>query len=247
MSSEPVTVIIGATGGIGSATARLLAARGHRLVLVARREEPLRQLAAELGATAMPTDALDTAAVDATFSQALSELGQIDGVLHAVGSILLKPLHRTSDDDLASTLDINLTSAFRVARAATRAMMKTGGSVVLMSTGAAAIGLANHEAIAAAKAGVEGLVRSAAATYAGRGLRFNAIAPGLVETPLSERLFRSEAAVQASLAMHPLRRLGRPSDVAALAAFLLDPSNDWITGQTLTVDGGLSRLKGPGG
>lgn len=247
MSSEPVTIIVGATGGIGGATARLLAGRGHRLVLASRRPEPLLALASELNAIAVTTDALDTAAVDALFRDALGTYGRVDGVLHAVGSILLKPLHRTTDDDLATTLDLNLTSAFRVARGATRAMMKTGGSVVLMSTGAAAIGLANHEAIAAAKAGVEGLVRSAAATYAGRGVRFNAIAPGLVETPLSERLFRSEAAVQASLAMHPLRRLGKPDDIASLAAFLLDPANDWITGQTLTVDGGLSRLKGPGG
>lgn len=247
MSELPVYVIVGATGGIGGATARLLAGRGARLVLSARTEEPLNDIARELDALAVPADVTSTDQVDALFKAALDAHGRIDGVMNSVGSILLKPLHRTTDDDLDDAVLKNLGTAFRVARAASRAMMKTGGSVVLVSTGAARIGLPNHEAIAAAKSAVDGLVRAAAATYAGRGIRFNAIAPGLVETGLSERLFRSKAAVDASLAMHPLRRLGQPGDVARMAAFLLDPNNDWITGQTLGVDGGLSGLKVPGG
>jgi 3-oxoacyl-[acyl-carrier protein] reductase len=243
MSEGPVHVIVGATGGIGEATARLLAARGDRLVLAARSPERLAALAAQLGAVAVPTDATDTAATEALFDRAVAAYGRVDGVAHAVGSILLKPLHRTTDAELDEVLDLNLRSAFRVARAAARVMQKSGGSVVLVSTGAARIGLPNHEAIAAAKAGVEGLVRSAAATYAARGLRFNAVAPGLVRTPLSERLFRTEAAIQASLALHPLRRLGEPGDVARVIAFLLEPANSWISGQTLGVDGGLAGLK----
>lgn len=245
MSAPSVHVIVGATGGIGAATARRLAARGDRLVLAARGEAALTALAAELGAIAVPTDATDSASVDALFDAAIAAHGRVDGAVNAVGSILLKPLHRTTDADFDETVALNLGTAFRVARAATRAMMKTGGSIVLVSTGAARIGLANHEAVAAAKAGVEGLVRATAATYAARGIRVNAVAPGLVETPLSARLFSSEAAIKASQALHPLRRLGRPDDVAGPIALLLDPQNDWITGQVLGVDGGLATLKGP--
>ena len=90
-------------------------------------------------------------------------------------------------------------------------------------------------------------MRSAAATYAARGLRFNVVAPGLVETPATERITASEAGRKASLSMHPLGRLGRPEDVAAIAAWLLGPDSSWVTGQVFGVDGGLSRLKARGG
>ena len=108
---------------------------------------------------------------------------------------------------------------------------------------AARVGLANHEAIAAAKAGIIGLVLSAAATYARQKIRFNAVAPGLVRTPLTKGLVSSELAEKASLAMHPLGRLGEPEDVARAIAWLLDPAQGWITAQVLGVDGGLADLK----
>jgi hypothetical protein len=118
-----------------------------------------------------------------------------------------------------------------------------GGAVVLVSSAAARIGLANHEAIAAAKAGIIGLVLSAAATYARQRIRFNAVAPGLVRTPLTRGLVSSEPAEKASVAMHPLGRLGEPEDVARAICFLLDPAQGWITGQVLGVDGGLADVK----
>jgi NAD(P)-dependent dehydrogenase (short-subunit alcohol dehydrogenase family) len=124
--------------------------------------------------------------------------------------------------------------------------MSQGGSVVLSSSVAARTGLANHEGIAAAKAGVTGLALAAAATYATRGLRFNVVAPGLVRTPLTSRLTSSEAALKASTAMHPLGRIGEPSDLASAYAFLLDPRHTWITGQVFGVDGGLSTVRGRG-
>lgn len=114
---------------------------------------------------------------------------------------------------------------------------------MLVSSAAARIGFANHEAIAAAKAGVIGLTLSAAATYASRGLRFNAVAPGLVRTPMTERITANESAAEASIAMHALGRLGEPADVAGLIAWLLDPRNSWITGQVFGVDGGLASLR----
>jgi NAD(P)-dependent dehydrogenase (short-subunit alcohol dehydrogenase family) len=121
--------------------------------------------------------------------------------------------------------------------------MGKGGSVVLVSSAAARLGLANHEAIAAAKAGVIGLTLSAAATYAARGLRVNAVAPGLVRTPLTARITGSEAALKASTALHALGRIGEPEDVASAIAWLLDPAQSWVTGQVLGVDGGLATLR----
>jgi NAD(P)-dependent dehydrogenase (short-subunit alcohol dehydrogenase family) len=118
--------------------------------------------------------------------------------------------------------------------------------VVLFSSGAAEVGLPNHEAIAASKAAVEGLTRSAAATYAARGLRINAIAPGLVRTNLASKLTSSPQALQASTALHAAGRIGEPDEVARMAAFVLDPSNSWITGSVLRVDGGLSRVRARG-
>jgi NAD(P)-dependent dehydrogenase (short-subunit alcohol dehydrogenase family) len=121
--------------------------------------------------------------------------------------------------------------------------MNKGGSVVLVSSAAAMEGLANHETIAAAKAGILGLTLSAAATYAPMNLRVNAVAPGLTETPLTAALTGNETSRKFSEAMHALGRLGKPEDVARAIVFLLDPVNSWITGQVLAVDGGLSRVR----
>lgn len=113
----------------------------------------------------------------------------------------------------------------------------------MVSSAAARIGLANHEAVAAAKAGVVGLARSAAATYASRGVRVNVVSPGLVRTPLAERIVSNDAALRASQAMHALGRIGEPDDVARVLEFLLDPAQSWITGQDYGVDGGLGTLR----
>jgi NAD(P)-dependent dehydrogenase (short-subunit alcohol dehydrogenase family) len=188
-------------------------------------------------------DATDIKAVAAAIDRSVAEFIRIDGIANCVGSLLLKPAHITTDEEWDDTIAINLRSAFAAVRAGARAMREEGGSVVLVSSAAAEIGLANHEAIAAAKAGVVGLMRSAAASYAPRGIRVNAVAPGLVRTPLTERLTSSDSAEQASLAMHALGRLGEPKDVAAMIAFLLDPANNWITGQVLGVDGGLGSVR----
>ena len=150
----------------------------------------------------------------------------------------------TTAQDFDDTIALNLRTAFALTRAAGRHMKSTGGSVVLMSSCAATMGLPHHEAIAAAKAGVEGLMRAAAATYAGAGIRFNAVAPGLVATPMARRITDNEGALKASVAMHPLGRIGQPEEVARAIAFLLSADNSWITGQVLGVDGGLATLRG---
>lgn len=151
---------------------------------------------------------------------------------------------KESVEELRDVLDTNLVSAFAAARAGVRGMEEgDGGSIVLFSTAAVRSGIPNHEAIAAAKGGVEGLTRAVAATYAPAGIRCNAVAPGLTRTPGAERIFGSETAREASRAMHPLGRLGEPEDIASAVLWLLHPDQSWVTGQVLGVDGGLGTLR----
>jgi NAD(P)-dependent dehydrogenase (short-subunit alcohol dehydrogenase family) len=223
-------LVVAASSGMGRAIVERLLAAGHEVVTTARD-----------GSKIKPDHMLDAAdfdAVDAVFGKA----GALDGVVNFPGHLLLKAAHMTSREQYQAVVDASLTTAFAVTRAAGK-HMKTGGSVVLISSAAALAGFANHEAIAAAKSGVIGLALSAAATYAASNLRFNAVAPGLVETPMTEFLTASEPTRKVSEGMHALGRIGRPADIASAVAFLLDPANDWITGQVLAVDGGLSRIR----
>ena len=236
-------IVIGGTGGIGSELCRMLQSRGEKVVAAARNEERLRTLAAETGVIPRTVEATDFESVEALIQSVVTESGEVSGVVNCVGSIILKPAHLTSSSEFHDTVAKNLTSAFAAVRSATKAMLNNGGSIVLLSTAAARIGVANHEAIAAAKGGILSLTMSAAATYASKNIRINCVAPGLTETPLSERITKVEASRKVSLAMHPLGRLGRPRDVAAMIEFLLRPENDWITGQCFGVDGGLGTLR----
>lgn len=236
-------LLIGGAGGIGAAVARRLTESGHHVVVAGRTPEPLKELAAELDADWQQVDARDFGAVERLVEQVADEHGGLHGVANLAGSMVLKPAHLTTPDEWQDIVATNLTTAFATVRAAVKIMRDGGGSIVLMSTAAARLGLPNHEAIAAAKAGVEGLARSAAATYGARGVRVNVVAPGLVRTPLSEHLTANETHAEASRAMHVLGRLGEPDDVAQAVAWLLAPATSWVTGQTVGVDGGLGTVR----
>lgn len=223
-------LIIGASSGIGYAVVEQLKKLGHEVITTARDNSKM--------TPDYVLDASDFNAVEQVFVQH----PDLSGVVNCAGSLLLKPAHLTSFEEWQTTITASLTTAFAVVRAAGKTM-KNGGSVVLIGSAAAEIGLANHEAIAAAKAGICGLALAAAASYAGVNLRFNVVEPGLTETPLSAHLIENPVMKQASVAMHPLGRLGQADEIARAIVFFLLPENSWISGQRLAVDGGLSRIK----
>lgn len=244
--SQPARVLLfGGTGGIGSEAARLLASGGHRVGLVARDEGKLGSLSGDIGAVFSQTaNACEFESVQAAVGAFVQQEGGLDAVANFVGSIILKPAHATSLEEWAQTIDQNLNSSFYIAKAALPALQKDGGGSLLFSSSAVAgHGFAAHEAIAAAKSGVEGLMRSIAASYATRNVRANCIAPGLTDTPLASGITGNDAALKASTAMHALGRIGTSGDAGRAAAFLLDPANAHITGQVLRVDGGLGGVR----
>lgn len=235
-------VVLGGTSCIGKALAQRIRAGGGNLLLTARNESSAAELAEQFSCETAVARADDSVSIDGAVQLAVERFGRIDGVVNCMGSVLLKPAHLTTDQEWHDTLSTNLASSFFLIRTAVKAMRQDGGAIVLISSAAAQIGLANHEAIAASKAGIIGLTLSAAATYAGRGIRVNAVAPGLVKSEMTRKLWETESAAAASKQMHALGRLGEPDDIARVIAWLLDSENNWITGQTISVDGGLSAV-----
>ena len=189
----PVYVILGGTGGIGSELTRTLAADGARLFIGGRDEAKLRELADETGARSISLDATRSGEVEAIFAATVEEYGRIDGAANLVGSFMLKPAHLTTDEELAQTLSLNLTTTYSTVRSSAR-HMPDGVSVVLLSSVAALVGLANHEAIAAAKGAVQTLAFASASSYAARGLRFNVATHGLTQPAMPSRVTRNDAA-----------------------------------------------------
>lgn len=242
--TTPSALIVGATGGIGSALTRRLSTAGWRLALCSRGSERLKALGDETAAHTEIVDATNLKNVESAFSAACEKIGRLDGVVNCAGSLLLKPAHITSSEEWMHTINANLTTAFNVLRSAASNMMRSGGgSIVLLSSAVAHRGMISHEAIAAAKAGVVGLALSAAATYARYNIRVNCVAPGLTRTLLTDSLTKNETSLKASTALHPLGRIGEPSEVASAIAWLLDPEQSWVTGQVIAVDGGLSSVQ----
>jgi NAD(P)-dependent dehydrogenase (short-subunit alcohol dehydrogenase family) len=233
--------IIGATGGIGSALARRVAARGGRPFLIGRDAARVAALAAELGAGHAVADALDGPALAAAVQAAGSPLA---GLAYCVGSILLKPLKRVTEADMLDAYRLNVVGAMVAVQAAAPALTAGQGAVVLFSSVAARAGFPNHAAIGAAKAGVEGLALALGAELA--PVRVNVIAPSLTRTGIAAPLTGNAQMADAIARLHPVPRLGEAEDSAALADFLLSAQAGWISGQIIGVDGGRSSLRSKG-
>ena len=238
--SEKSYLIIGAGGGVGADLAVRLVSGGARCVLAGRRSEHIYRLGEALQMPVAELDARHEPAVEACYDYALNHLGVLDGVANCVGSLHLKPAHATSADEWNDTIATNLSSAFWTLRGFAR-RVRGPGSLVFCSSVAAKVGMRNHDAISAAKAGIIGLVKSAAASYGHRQLRVNCVAPGLTLTPLTESVVKNPAVLDNWNAMSALGRAGKASDVSALIAWLLGAESSWITGQVIGVDGGGSE------
>ena len=181
--------------------------------------------------------------VNSLFESIKNEHSQLDSVVNCLGSIFLKPAHLTSEKDFDDILDINLKSSFFILKNSIPMMRKNGGNLLFFSSAASNIGMANHEAISAAKGGIEAMVRSAAATYAKNNIKVNAIAPGLVESNLSKDMVSNEAVLAVSKKMHSVGRIGIPDDISKFAIPLITDNSSWITGSVINIDGGLSTTK----
>jgi NAD(P)-dependent dehydrogenase (short-subunit alcohol dehydrogenase family) len=220
-------VIVGATSGIGKATARLLESEGWKIYSISRSVENHLGIAWDV-------------------SNDLPDLSQIPSEVHALvycpGTINLKPFKRLTTNDFLTDFEINVLGAVRIIQGLESRLKAGNGSVVLFSTVAVGQGMSFHASVTAAKGAVEGLCRSLAAEYA-PSVRFNCIAPSLTDTPLADKLLNSEAKRDASAQRHPLKAICKAEDVAAMVRLLVSDGGRFITGQTFGVDGGLSTVR----
>ena len=241
-------LITGGSGGIARALAATLRAQGWR---VARAGRSLEKLAPDDGDVLVEADAATEAGAIKAVTEASAAFGAVpDAVVNAAGAILLAGITRTSEVQYRDCLAANLDTAFFTAKAYVAALQQAqkdggggAGRLLMFSSVAAGIGVGNHAAIAMAKGAIEALVRSLAADHSAMGLRVNAIAPGLMATPLTAKLVANEASKKAISAQYPLGRHGEAEDAAALAAFLLGPGGDWINGQIIALDGGFTAVR----
>ena len=241
---QKVALVTGAAGGLGRLVADKLANEGWKLLVVSRSASHLHDVFDERFLQ-IEADCSTVAGARQIF-QIAKDKGLIPTALaHCVGNIRLSALHRMSEADFNECLNANLVSAFHTLAAFVGALRdaRSEGAAVLVSSVAAQIGTPNHEAIAAAKGGLEGLVRGAAATYAAAGIRVNAVAPGIMETPAAAGIIGSSAAREAAGRQYPLPGIGSPDELAELMVWLLSDKAARVTGQVWALDGGFSSIR----
>lgn len=236
-------LITGASGGIGGAIAKALHGAGATVALSGTREEPLKALAAELGARAhvLPCNLSDAEAVDALPKQAIEAMGALDILVNNAGITRDQLFMRMSDDEWQSVLDVNLTSTMRLCRGVMRPMMKARwGRIINISSIVGATGNPGQANYAASKAGMVGMTKSIAYEVASRGITANAIAPGFIATAMTDKL--TEEQKEKINVQIPAARMGQPEEIAAAVLYLASPEAAYVTGATLHVNGGMAML-----
>ena len=236
-------LVTGATGGIGGAIARALHAQGATVALSGTRREALDSLAGELGERVhvVPADLKDAAAVDALPGAAEGAMGGLDILVHNAGITRDNLFMRMKDEEWTDVLNVNLAAGFRLYRAALRGMMKRRyGRLIGITSVVGVTGNPGQGNYAASKAGLIGMSKSLAAEVASRNVTVNCIAPGFIESPMTDAL--NEKQREGALAHIPAARFGVGADVAAAAVYLASLESAYVTGQTLHVNGGMAMI-----
>lgn len=236
-------LVTGASGGIGASIARVLHGAGATVGLSGTREGPLQALADELGARAhvLPCNLSDPAAVEALPKQAAEAMGAVDILVNNAGITRDNLFMRMSDDEWQSVIDVNLTATFKLSKGVLRGMMKARwGRIVNISSVVGATGNPGQGNYAASKAGMVGMSKSLAYEVASRGITVNCIAPGFIETAMTDKL--NEDQKGKILSQIPAGRMGHADEIAAAALYLASPEAGYVTGTTLHVNGGMAMI-----
>jgi 3-oxoacyl-[acyl-carrier protein] reductase len=236
-------LVTGATGGIGGEIARALHARGATVTVSGTRQGALDELATALGDRihAIHADLGDADSVESLVPAAEAAMGGLDILVNNAGVTRDNLLLRLKDEDWDSVLAINLTAAFRLSRAAVKGMMRRRyGRIIYIGSVVGSTGNPGQVNYAASKAGLLGMAKALAAEVASRAITVNCVAPGFIETPMTQEL--SEGQRTGLLAAIPAGRLGQTSDVAAAVVYLSSNEAGYVTGHTLHVNGGMARI-----
>ena len=236
-------LVTGASGGIGAAIARGLHAQGATVALSGTRAEALEKLAAELGGRAhiLPCNLSDKDAVEKLVPSAEAAMGQLDILVNNAGLTRDGLFMRMKDDDWDTVLAVNLTATFRLARAAVKGMMKRRwGRIVSITSIVGVTGNPGQGNYAASKAGMIGMSKSLAAEVASRNITVNCVAPGFIESPMTDAL--NEKQKEAILGQVPAGKLGQGADISAAVVYLASQEAQYVTGQTLHVNGGMAMI-----
>lgn len=236
-------LITGASGGIGGAIATALHGAGATVALSGTRVAPLEELAAQLGERAyvVPCNLSDSEAVEALPKQAIAAMGGLDILVNNAGITRDQLFMRMKDEDWAQVLDVNLTSTMRLCRGVMRPMMKARwGRIINISSIVGTTGNPGQANYAASKAGMVGMTKSIAYEVASRGITVNAVAPGFIATPMTDKLSEDQkAAINAQI---PAARMGTPEEIASAVLYLASPEAAYLTGTTMHVNGGMAMI-----
>ncbi|MDH4185946.1 MAG: SDR family oxidoreductase [Nitrospira sp.] len=242
-----VAIVTGGNAGIGEAIAKVFAREGASVVITGRREGELNRVVADIvtgqgKAFAVAGSVTDEAHVREAVRQTVQQFGRLDILVNNAGiGDFGKRLHEIDDATWAKVCDVNLTGVFRMTRASLPQMLKQGKGVIInISSIASLIGLPTLSAYAASKGALDAMTRSLAVDYAKDGIRCNVVNPGLIDTPMAAPLMSSPEQLDPILTRYPIRRVGKPEEVAHMILYLASDEAAWVTGGTFPVDGGIT-------